>query len=373
MMVMRMIPSESKMRVCIVVDNLNQSAGWGRLASKLSEGLRTEGYDVSFIVSSGDPSDDVEVIPMRGMSIYKPWKYLISLYNLRQSARKHEVVICFDANPYGIFTSIALLGTQVHYWLYCIGSYSLLTKSRFRNYLIRFAYYRANKKLIVSNFVLDQVRKSGISVKDFSFLSVGVDDGFFYKTDKRTNLIDGKYILSVGGIKYRKGFHLSIEAFGRISKIYPDIKYVIVGRIDDNDYYQALLRTISDSDLVGKVIFLHSVGDEDLRSLYSFAEFFLLTPITNDEAFEGFGMVYLEASMCGIPCVGSTNSGAVEAIIHKETGLLADPNTEDVSNAMMFLLDNEQKRNLYGEKALIWSKSFSWSNVYQKLNSFLIN
>jgi phosphatidylinositol alpha-1,6-mannosyltransferase len=40
---------------------------------------------------------------------------------------------------------------------------------------------------------------------------------------------------------------------------------------------------------------------------------------------EGLGIVYVEAQACGRPVVGSTEGGAPDAVVHGETGFLADP------------------------------------------------
>ena len=40
---------------------------------------------------------------------------------------------------------------------------------------------------------------------------------------------------------------------------------------------------------------------------------------------EGFGIVYLEAGLHGIPAVGGNVGGARDAVVDGETGLLVDP------------------------------------------------
>ena len=47
--------------------------------------------------------------------------------------------------------------------------------------------------------------------------------------------------------------------------------------------------------------------------------------INDGKAFEGFGLVFLEANAKGMPCIGSINCGAEEAILNGKTGYIVDP------------------------------------------------
>ena len=58
---------------------------------------------------------------------------------------------------------------------------------------------------------------------------------------------------------------------------------------------------------------------------------------------EGFGLTYLEAAACGVPSIGGKNSGAEDAIVDGETGLLVEAESpEAIAQAidMLFTLQN---------------------------------
>ncbi|MBK5134064.1 glycosyltransferase family 4 protein, partial [Candidatus Bathyarchaeota archaeon] len=63
------------------------------------------------------------------------------------------------------------------------------------------------------------------------------------------------------------------------------------------------------------------------------------------------------------------NTGGVrEAIINQETGLLVKPNSNELANAILKLLKNEELRNKMGKKGREFvSKYFSWDNNAKKL------
>lgn len=361
------------MKICIVVDNLNQKAGWGRLALKLKENLSKAGVQVGFVTQLNFGGErDVLTVPLRNFSWKSPLALFTTILKIRKFANNYDTILCFDANPYGVLVAAAIFGKKNKFVLYAIGSYSLLTSSIFRNFFIYFAYARASKVLVVSEFVKKQIEKSGLYIKHSFVQPVGVDQNFFYPTVNRPNSVSGNYIVSVGALKYRKGFHLSIDAFALVASEFPYLKYIIVGNGEDDEYAHSLYMQIKRLHLEDRVKIVGNVSDDELRSLYTFAEFFLLTPITEPNAIEGFGMVYLEAACCGITAIGNLDTGAQEAIIHGETGLLVDPNKGDIANAMRMLIKDTDYRTILSQKAKERAASFEWSRVTDQLLKTLI-
>jgi phosphatidylinositol alpha-1,6-mannosyltransferase len=60
---------------------------------------------------------------------------------------------------------------------------------------------------------------------------------------------------------------------------------------------------------------------------------------TTSDTFEGFGIVYIEAAGYGIPCIGTNDSGAAEAIEEGVSGYKCDPtNGDDIVAAMENIL-----------------------------------
>lgn len=358
----------SEIKICIVVDNLDQSTGWGRLAKKFESSLVLRGVEVGFITQTSDAKNpSTLIVPLRNFSWKRPLEIIRTLLKIRKFAKNYDSVLCFDANPYGIITMLSLFGSRVPLALYGIGTYSLLTDNFLRNLLIRLTYVYASKVLIVSEFVKDQIKKSGLALLDVTIIPVGVDSAFFYPVLNRPTTIHTPYILGVGAIKNRKGFHVSLEAFSLIASQFPQINYAIVGHSDGGAYGLSLKARAKELNLENRVIFLDRVSDDELRSLYSFAEFFLLTPLTSADVIEGFGMVYLEAASCGITAIGTNNSGAKEAIIDKETGLLVEPDSEEIAEAMRVLLNDEGLRLRLSKAAKIRSTTFEWSAVTDRL------
>jgi phosphatidylinositol alpha-1,6-mannosyltransferase len=70
---------------------------------------------------------------------------------------------------------------------------------------------------------------------------------------------------------------------------------------------------------------------------------------------EGLGIVYLEASACGLPIVGGISGGAPDALLEGETGFAVDGrNPEDVADAVIRLLDDPQMGEKMGQRGRQW-------------------
>lgn len=89
------------------------------------------------------------------------------------------------------------------------------------------------------------------------------------------------------------------------------------------------------------VRFVGYVQDKDLVDFYSIADCFAMPGYG-----EGFGIVYLEASACGIPVIGSTRDGSAEALLQGELGVLVDPaNSAELKYAIINSIAKQKKQN----------------------------
>ncbi|MFN0009486.1 MAG: glycosyltransferase family 4 protein [Planctomycetota bacterium] len=169
------------------------------------------------------------------------------------------------------------------------------------------------------------------------------------------------FTLSIGELKERKGHHLAIEAWCRAAASRPDLHHFLVGKGSGDEYEAALRQTIAASGLQDRIHLLGNVNESDKIDLLRRAEVFLHTPVTGrDGGFEGFGIVYLEAAACGVPSIGTRGSGAEDAIVDGETGLLVEPEAQAVSAALTSLLGDAALRSRLGAGGLELARKSSW-------------
>lgn len=354
------------MKICIVVDNLSPYAGWGRLALKIAESFRVYGHDIGFIVgkrTTGLGASNLAA-PLKLSSLKNLLRLPFTLLLIRNFIKSYDAVFCFDVNPNAIILNMANLWQRRKVVIYALGTYSLFGDGTLiRNFFMRWAYRRAKKVLVVSGFVKRQIEKSGFKLKKDVIAPVGVDVNFFHPFLSEEKILPYPFILTVGALKSRKGYYFSISAFGLIAQEFPELKYVIIGNQEIQSYYQEMKELVHGLKLDNRVIFLEKIEDEDLVRYYNDAELFILTSVTEPNAVEGFGMVYLEASACGTPTIGAYNTGAEAAIMNNSTGILVKHNQQEIAGVMRKILTNKNLSDELGNNGIKWANKFNWPNV----------
>jgi phosphatidylinositol alpha-1,6-mannosyltransferase len=157
---------------------------------------------------------------------------------------------------------------------------------------------------------------------------------------QRHNLVGKRILLTVGNLVERKGVDMVIRAFQTVIKHVPDAHYIVVGSGPCRQYLEALVRKFG---LVGHVSFTGYVKDKELGSYFDASELFvMISRETNEGAdIEGFGIVFLEASLFGKPVIAGQSGGIKDAVVHGKTGLLVDPYDDaKVADSIIELFDN---------------------------------
>jgi phosphatidylinositol alpha-1,6-mannosyltransferase len=138
-------------------------------------------------------------------------------------------------------------------------------------------------------------------------------------------------IVSVSAVKRKKGHLQSIRAIRRFLDAHPcEVTYDIVGNdASDPAFTKELLAETDALGLNGVVRLRGKISDADLDAAYRNADAFLLPSLQEDDYFEGFGLVFIEANARGTPSIGGDTGGCPEAIKEGVSGYVCDPeNTE---------------------------------------------
>lgn len=172
-------------------------------------------------------------------------------------------------------------------------------------------------------------------------------------------------ILSVGLLHPRKGHDILISALAQLA----DLRWraVIVGSPWELGHDAALARQIDEAGLAGCVHLAGQVEQQELDRLYREAHFFALAT-----RFEGYGIVFDEALIHGLPIV-STTAGAVPGTVPPEAGTLVPPEDADAfAEALrVLLLDNERHAEMAQAAARAGAALPTWADAAAKVAQIL--
>ena len=364
------------MKICFVASDVNQKSGLGRVVHSLTRELAVRRHVVGVVSTDSIPGFDSCVVSLK-FNYRNPLHSFSELIKMRLFFKKYDVIVSFDPRPVGILVYIASLGLNKKIVVHALGTYALFEeKNKIKNYLVERVYEKASNVFVINSFVKRCIEESkhGFTFgKNLAFVPVGVDSKLFLNQLNPSYKYARRYILSVGAIKERKGQYKSVQAFIKIADMFPDLHYVLVGDIYENiEYIHTIRSVIEKAKLQSRIHFIQKICDEELMDLYSGAQFFVLTPTTTRESIEGFGLVYLEAALCGVTSIGTWNTGAEAAIEHMKSGLLSSEDIVDLSETMKRLLLNDLERNTYAQYAKERALRYDWTKIADMYEEHLV-
>jgi glycosyltransferase involved in cell wall biosynthesis len=173
------------------------------------------------------------------------------------------------------------------------------------------------------------------------------------------------WIGTVAELTWNKGLHTLIKAAAILKREDKDCIVCIVGEGEERTFLETL---ITDEDVKDRV---HLVGfvPEASKLLKAF-DIFTLPSLK-----EGLPYVLLEAGEAALPVVATKVGGVPDIVGDKVTGLLAKPkNAHDLAEKLKLLIDDEQKRKMFGEalnKRV--TTEFSIEQMVQKINDLYLS
>jgi phosphatidylinositol alpha-1,6-mannosyltransferase len=206
----------------------------------------------------------------------------------------------------------------------------------------------------------------GIDVNHFSPSEIDL------KLIEKYRLQNRRVIVSVGRLVHRKGQDKLIEAMPEVLKRYPDAVLLLVGQGPIKSMLEKLIRH---HGLENHVIFTGRIQFADLPKYIQLGEIFAMP--SRDRFFglevEGLGIVYLEASACGVPVIVGKSGGAPDAVIENKTGLTVDgTNPTDIAEAVCKLLSDTKLAKQMGDEGRKWVvENWRWEIWSDKFNNLL--
>lgn len=203
------------------------------------------------------------------------------------------------------------------------------------------------------NIAADRIKVALIDVD--SIYKKEVDENYSKNLLDKYNLKKG-YIYSGGGMEKRKNLDTLILAYKKMleeNSSIPDL--VISGKpLPGNPLAVDVSGMVKDLEIEDRVRILGYVSQEDVPAIHKNAKMFIYP-----SKYEGFGMPLLEALSQGTPSISAKNSSLVEvggdAVLY-----FSENSTEDLSEKIKLLLNNESLQKELSIKGKSQSKKFSW-------------
>lgn len=215
------------------------------------------------------------------------------------------------------------------------------------------------------------------AVKQMVKIAPGIDVEHFSPQDslelrQELGLDEKKVIVSVGRLVHRKGQDHLIESMPEILAKVPNAHLLIVGR---GPYLEHLAKLVAVNKVENSVSFIGRVQYAELPRFICAGDVFAMPSRSRFAGLEveGLGIVYLEASACGLPVVAGNSGGAPDAVVEGVTGLVVDgTNNTQIAEAIITLLTNPQKCKEMGNAGQAWIKeNWRWEIWSKRFNELL--
>ncbi|HEY4112787.1 MAG TPA: glycosyltransferase family 4 protein [Rhizomicrobium sp.] len=179
-------------------------------------------------------------------------------------------------------------------------------------------------------------------------------------------------LLTIARLEARKGIDAVLRALPSLPAKYPALRYDVIGKGADRARLVALAEKLGISE---HVRFRGYISEDNKADLLSRATLCLMPNRREPGSVEGFGMVFVEAAAFGVPSIAGADGGTSDAVLHEQTGLIADGESDEaVRAAICRLLPDPTERRAMGEAAhrRFWDE-FAWDTAIHRFEAALID
>ena len=213
----------------------------------------------------------------------------------------------------------------------------------------------ASGAIVISRYTADQMAAAGMARDRIRIVPPGVDPDEFRPVPdldaarRQTGFPAAPTLLTISRLVRRKGIDTVIQSLAILADHIPEVQYVVIGGGEDHKRLADLADRLGVAD---RVHLLGSMPDAHKAACLELCEVFVMASRDiPSEPPEGFGIVYLEANLCGKPVIAARTGGVEDAVEHGLNGLLAEPDRPDqVAAAAIRLLANPQDARQMGER-----------------------
>ena len=184
--------------------------------------------------------------------------------------------------------------------------------------------------------------------------------------------LDRPTVVTVARLEDRyKGHDVMTRAMPLVRSTVPDAQWVVVG---DGPLRNDIRRLAAAHGIADAIHMCGAVSDRERDDWLDRAHVFAMpsrVPAAGG-AGEGFGIVYLEAGVHGLPVVAGRRGGALDAVVDGTTGLLVEPTDHmAVADAVSRLLADPAAARRMGAAGSARARDFAWPRVAGRVAELL--
>ena len=360
------------MKIALLSPTADVRVGYGNITFELSRALSEAGIDCTLFLPRSQSAAAESLNLTFPVSCTLP-EYVYRIferhgpgYFLPCNFSGFDLIHDLFAFPHCIVAAVSSMRSGVPFVTGAQGTHGVRPLTyRPERWLLKWCYGRARGIAVPSEFTKRKILEYARANYPIDIIHNGVRFERFQK-DVDINAVRSRYpgkkiLLTVGGLWGRKGHDLVIRALPEVLKKHRNVMYVIVG---DGDRKAELEQIAKELNVDHAVNFVGRKGGDDLVAHFRACDVYVHTPKTADLKFEGFGIVYLEASACGRPIVATDSGGVRDAVIDNETGLIApDGDIAGIAERVIRILGDGNLARSLGERGREYARKHDWSAI----------
>ena len=358
--------------------------GPATILEALSYSLKEKGLSVQIITYSNikkHNNDREEVFRIVKNKFFSRWQYLWKMFRL---SRQADLIYVTDTYSVGYFAYLIKKMTGKKYIVRFAGdgAWEMAVASGWtQDYIVDFQdkvyndqierlkkrrqkiLVNANRIIAVSNFIAMIAEKIGVDKDRIKVIYNSID---FIKDNvvqldkveeiKKQYGQDAEIIVTACRLTRWKGVDGIIKSLPQIKQKIGNVNFLVLGDGPEMDNLKHLANEFNVAD---SVHFLGRIRHDEIINYFKAADLFVLN--TN---YEGLSHTLLEAIKAAVPIITTNIGGNPEVIENHRNGLLIGYyNIEELKNAAIKILSDEQFADNLVNNAKLTLKKFNWENT----------
>lgn len=311
----------------------------------------------------------------KNKSGFLAWWPALFVFKRRLDKEKPDYVLVGQVLPLGSIVYFWSFFKSIKYGVFLHGmdfAYSL--KTPWKKFLASLILKKAAKIICANSYVasrvieFDQNFEAKTEVVNPGIISAApITNRHDLEALKNQYNLEGKTILlSIGRLVKRKGVDRVIEALQQLpEENIVNLVYFIAGVGPEEKYLRALVPP----EFIKKIIFLGSLTEDEKWLWLNLSDIFIMPARDIQGDYEGFGIVYLEANLCGKAVIAGDVGGVRDAVIDNYNGLMVDSEKIDkiIEAINKLVTDPDLRANLgrQGKERAI--RDFNWEKQVARL------